>query len=620
MGGVKGPTQFSGAELASCTDPAALLERAWELEPWGRYAERESTLEALETLLDEGDPPPAPPGRDWRLELLAERAVDLGRVMRLDAALALIDEIKAGADPEHQIALGRTMLASGQALAWVGTDEATRRAKRDFAEAAARFAALGHPDWQGSALLRSGYSACYQHGDLLDAEALMRQAIETYPPGSQRLAGALTPYADVLIDLGEFDRAAEVLDRAEQLAEEEGIDKVFAEVAWGRAHVAAGRLDARATERLAIEAIAEVERLDYFDTHAGLSYLLEAAELLDAVGLTAQARQLLERAQARGEDPHGEIPHTTAVLDARSGDPGVALEELQTLARGAWLQKYRIWRHTLLSAWATFRAGRDGAGELAARGLEQAVACGNVRVAVAGEPEIVAALAPQAERAGSAAARELLLGERELLIRLFGTPSVTKADGTCLELPGGMPGELIRWLALNEHGLPTDVVLEAFFPEASLTSGRPRLRQVLGRVRASLGEIIVRDGDVLRLIPAWVDAREFLLAANRARGATGTRAVRLAYAGLALHDGPLLSTDPYAEWAAEPRAQIGYRHLELLDLVAADAAARGSHQEAVTALEAALADDPDDDDRRAAMTEQLRALDHHRAADFVERR
>jgi hypothetical protein len=48
-----------------------------------------------------------------------------------------------------------------------------RRANRAFADAADRFAALGDTalaaqsrEWHGSALLRRGYSACYQYGDL----------------------------------------------------------------------------------------------------------------------------------------------------------------------------------------------------------------------------------------------------------------------------------------------------------------------------------------------------------------------------------------------------------------------------------------------------------------------
>jgi two-component SAPR family response regulator len=90
--------------------------------------------------------------------------------------------------------------------------------------------------------------------------------------------------------------------------------------------------------------------------------------------------------------------------------------------------------------------------------------------------------------------------------------------------------------------------------------------------------------------------------------------VRLAYGALALHAGPLLPSDPYAAWAEDAREQVAYRHLALLDLVAADAAARGSHQEALTALEAALAEDPSAEDRREAMAQHVQALRAERTA------
>jgi DNA-binding SARP family transcriptional activator len=158
-------------------------------------------------------------------------------------------------------------------------------------------------------------------------------------------------------------------------------------------------------------------------------------------------------------------------------------------------------------------------------------------------------------------------------------------------------------------------VLEVFFPDAPPSAGRQRLRQVLTRLRAGAGELVIRDGDTLRLIDAWVDVREFIAISNQARGTRGSRAAQLAYAALALRSGPLLPTDPYAPWAETTRDQVEHRYLELLDLVAADAAARGSHQEALTALEAAVAEDPDDLTRRNAMSEHLAALRRQRTAE-----
>ncbi|MHB1572105.1 MAG: BTAD domain-containing putative transcriptional regulator, partial [Solirubrobacteraceae bacterium] len=573
----------------------------------------------LEALLAAGAAAPPAPGRDWHLELLAERAIDVGRLRRLDEANALVDQVVRGAEATHQIALGRAMLASGQALAWIGTDEATRQSHRAFADAAAMFVLLGHREWHGSALLRRGYSASYQYGDLVGAEALIGQALLTYEPDSPRLAGALLPYADVLIDLGQFDRAEEAIDRAAALAERDGMEKALNEAIWARARVAAGRDDARACERLLREAERGATTLDWFETHIGLSFLLEGAELLDQVGLSEQALAYFERARERAGDANEEVLQTKAVLSARSGDPVQALEDLQEVVRGDWLEKRVLWRHELLTAWATFRAGRSGAGELAARALRQANDGGTVHIAVAGEPRIVAAMAPVAERVGSGLARELLLAGRPLLVRLFGPVGVRTPDGEEITLPAGMPGELVRLLALHEHGLPVEAVLETFFPDVSPPVARQRLRQVLTRLRSASGELIARDGDTLRLLPAWVDVREFLAATSRVRGARGPRAVQLAYGALALHDGPLLPCHPYAGWADETRADVSYRYLAMLDLVAADAAARGAHQEALTALEATLKQDPDRDDAQAAAGEHLRALGRHRSAGHVAR-
>ncbi len=242
------------------------------------------------------------------------------------------------------------------------------------------------------------------------------------------------------------------------------------------------------------------------------------------------------------------------------------------------------------------------------------------------ERDLTIALAPLGELAqpdpGAQLARALLLddgdGGRQFVVRLFGTPTIKDADGNPFELPAGMPGELIRMLAVAPNGLPTDVVLEAFFPDAPLDSARQRLRQVLTRMRSSVGdELVIRAGEHLRLAPAWVDVREFIAAADRVRAASGPRAVQRAYAALALWHDPLLPSDPYAAWAQEIRAQAEYRHLAMLDLVAADAIRRRSHQEALTALEAAMRADPDDTVRPVKAAEQLRELGLEATADYL---
>jgi DNA-binding SARP family transcriptional activator len=451
-------------------------------------------------------------------------------------------------------------------------------------------------------------------------EELIRQALEAYPPGSDRLPGAYVSYADVLTELGEFDRAHEVLDRAAVLTAPERFDKVRGEIEYVRAELAAHKRDPQETERLLLEVERMAADQDWFKTHIGTTFLLEAAEMLDRVGLAEEAQRYFERARQRAGDGNDEVAQTRAVMRARSGDPEQALEDLQRLARGDWLEKRVVWRHTLLIAWATFRAGRAGAGEMAARALQQAQNCGTYRIASSAEPEIVGALAPLAARTGSVLARELILRDREIMLRLFGRPTLTRIDGDPIELPPGMPGELVRMLAIHEHGLPLDVVLETLFRDVPADTARTRLRQILRRLRTAIGDVVVRDGESLCLIPAWIDVREFLSAAHRMPAEQGPRRVLFAYCALALHGGALLPNDIYAEWADGIREEVRSRHLAMLDLVAADAGSRDSHHEALTALEAAVAEDPDERSRHTAITEHLRALGRNQAADHYARR
>jgi DNA-binding SARP family transcriptional activator len=81
---------------------------------------------------------------------------------------------------------------------------------------------------------------------------------------------------------------------------------------------------------------------------------------------------------------------------------------------------------------------------------------------------------------------------------------------------------------------------------------------VLTRLRTAAGEIVLRDGEILKLAPAWIDVREFRALAQRARASRGTRALVLGQAALALADrGPLLVSDPYVAWAEDIRDRVG---------------------------------------------------------------
>jgi DNA-binding SARP family transcriptional activator/tetratricopeptide (TPR) repeat protein len=590
-------------------EPTQLLELAWAAEPGLRLVERTAALDRLEALLDR-----AP---DRRPELLAERAIDATRLAELDRALELAAQVLD--DPgASELARARATEARGRALAWTGTDGSTHRAEPVLLEAADRYAALGRYEWQAYALLCLGNVVYLQNGQLTRARQSLELALGVLSADSPRRPMVLNFYADLLILLGEWHRAEEVLAEGELLARGADDSTGSAYAAWSRARMASARGDAMATERY----VSETEReapADWFEIHTGATFLAEAAELLDRVGLSDAAQQYLARAVERAPDDSF-VRQARAVLLARSGDPVEALSALQELFGGRWIEKQLRWRYQLLTAWATLRAGSGDAGALAARALDLAAGTGGVHVAVAGEPDLVAALLPLAEAAGSAHARGLLLGDAELVVRLFGAPRFVRADGTEISLPAGQGGELVRMLALHPFGLPVEAVLDRFFPDVPAQAARHRLRQVLTKIRAAAGDVVLRQDDRLSLVPAWVDITAFLSAADRVRGARGARAVQLAYAALALWTAPPLPADVYADWAHPLHDQLRHRYLNLLDLVAADASARGSHQEALSALTTALDESPDDPSRYVAAIDHLRALDRHETANHFASR
>jgi tetratricopeptide (TPR) repeat protein len=552
--------------LPTITDPARLLEHAWALEPALALAERTATLDRLADVLADGPPAPVPTGRDWELELWAERAIDASAAERLEEAMELADRVLADREGVSAIATARAMLARGRALAWSGTEETTREAEGVLAEATERFSALGHAEWQGFTVFWRGHAICYENGRLLEAEQLIAQALEILPYSSPRRATVLDFYADVLVDLGEFDRADTALDEAYRLAETLDNPMSRAYVNWSRAHTAAGRGDAVKAERQ----FREVERDagDWWQNY-GAYFLCDAARTLDTLGLTDQAHVYLRRAHREVEltraasgatpDSFEGLALARALVTARSGDPSAALEQLQALTRNRWLEKRLLWRVTLMGAWATLRAGnREAAAAEAARAYAAADEIAGIQVALAGEPDITRMLAPLAEEAGSALARGLLISPGQLIVRLFGAAEVKAGDGTVLMLPAGKPSELVRMLAVAPHGLALEVVLESFFPDVAPSASRHRLRQVLTRLRTAAGEIVLRDGEILKLAPAWIDVREFRALAQRARASRGTRALVLGQAALALADrGPLLVSDPYVAWAEDIRDRVG---------------------------------------------------------------
>jgi DNA-binding SARP family transcriptional activator len=580
--------------------PQLLLHLARACEAGQRLTQRSAALDRLETLsLDRG----------LARQVAAERAIDAARTADLDEAEIAARAVLGATGEDDTVATARALEALGRVLAWRGDLMSAATADQVLTEVAKRYEDLGTVEWWGHVTFWHGNCVYYQRGDLERAEVYLRRGLEILPPDSPRRGTTLTFLADLLTMTGRWEEVEEVLADATRLATRHGDEVTQAYVAWSHAKVASLQGDASGTVRALIEA--ERHTADWFAISTGATFLAEAAELLDRVGEHAAADDYLERAQAR--DPHDEfVLQAAAALCARRGDPERALDQLRALTRAPWLEVRLTWRRTLLAAWATMRARRDGAASLAARALEEAAAMGSARIALIGEPAIAAALLPLAVTAGSTHAADLLAPAPTLLVRVLGEVSVRRA-GEVVTLPSGQPGRVLRLLALHPEGLDVEQLVELLWPESDPDVVRRRLRDATSRLRSRSGELVVRDGTRLSLAPAWVDAAAVRAAAARALASRRDDA-ELAVSALALWTGDLLPTDPYESWASGPREQLRRRRLELLDVVAAEAARRGSLDEARATLEIAIEADPYDDTRYLTVARHLLSLGRRSAA------
>ena len=146
--------------------------------------------------------------------------------------------------------------------------------------------------------------------------------------------------------------------------------------------------------------------------------------------------------------------------------------------------------------------------------------------------------------------------------------------------------------------MTVEVAIDELWPDAEVTTGRSRMRNLLNRLKERSGPVVVRDGETLRLDENLaVDAIAFEAAAAAALSANDDERVGRARHALALYTGDLLPGDLYEDWATLARARLQRRFVSLADLVAADSMARGDLDEAARLLDLAIAAEPLDESR-----------------------
>jgi DNA-binding SARP family transcriptional activator len=166
--------------------------------------------------------------------------------------------------------------------------------------------------------------------------------------------------------------------------------------------------------------------------------------------------------------------------------------------------------------------------------------------------------------------------------------------GELLKLPPGKPTQLVKLLAVAGGRMPAEQMIEELWPEVDPQSGRKRLRNVLNRLHTVAPDLARREGDVLVLGEAEVDAQIFERQARQVLDRQETAAYRLT---LARYRGELLPDDRYEPWASAPRERLERLLVNLLDSATRAAQASGQIDEALRYIERALSVDPYDEER-----------------------
>jgi ATP/maltotriose-dependent transcriptional regulator MalT len=548
--------------------------------------------------------------------IAAERASDLVRDIEYERAEDAAERVLAACQSDEWLTRARAYSVLGRANCWK-LDGGRRRDQAALHDAEGYFdRAARLYDQLGMRTARAGlvpYEAMwidYPRGEANAALEHLEAGLSLVVDRPRKWAYLLIFHAEVSIELGRPDQCESDVREVLRVA----ADLHHAEILHGYSHwllalSASQRRDP--AETLKQVRLAEVHKGIWW-TRAGAEFLAEAADCLDRVGHTILAVEYLRRAQADPQDAGPVIAMTEAAVAARHGDPLMAEEKLLA-APGHQVAPREYWRLTLLRAYAAFRRGDADAGALAARAFEEAARLGLAHLPYTKEGAITEELLGLAVETGQPAAIALEAAALPVWISMLGRFTLTRG-GRPVPLSPGQATQLLKLVAVSGGRMPAEVAIEALWPEAGPDAGRNRLRTVLNRQRTEAGEVIVREGDALLLAPeVQVDLELFQAEGRRALAlglAEPALAVAVARAAVARYRGDVLPDDLYEDWARAPRERARRTMLQLLDLCADAATARGDLDETRRVIELTIDLAPYDDARylraAAALLEQGR--------------
>lgn len=572
---------------AADESPRALLVQAQINISYGRFDEATAAIDRAVKVLADADPHLHDP---VHVEVLLETGLWRVYEGREDEARELLDRCAEVIGKDDGPLRGRMLDLKGMIAQLDPAKEALESAREALVQALEIWRREREPRAAAATSFRLASTVLFRLGrrqealDVLDNLPLVGQMtlINRARLGLERAISL--PY------LGRADEVPDVLAETRRIGSLLGHDWLLAWAIWAETVSASFEGSADHIAELTAQYQERGHVLPSPVTEAGM--WAEVAQAHARCGNETLAQESLVRATGVEGMPGAFVEYAQAYVAAHFADPTSALALIAQLESAAVpVDVERQWTMPVLAALCHHRLGQvDQAHALLQEGQRQAAALGQPSL-----PSIVErAILERISAAPVEAVIDLTEAAAEPLteIAVFETFGVT-VNARPVEVPSGNVATLIKILVLGGGRLVVDQVIDPLWPEASLMVGRRRLRNVMQRLRSSVGDLVIREGDELVLAPkVSSDFQRAVAAADRATSAD--RAPDAVQEAIRLNNRPLLPANRYDDWAEEARSRHLERLVRLHDIQAELAEEAGNVELAVSSLEAAaVADLPD---------------------------
>lgn len=547
-------------------------------------------------------------------ELRAELALYRYMLGDLDAALALLPVPPAQFSSPHALARQFEVHAGINALSM--TEDGLASARDGYRKARAAWLDGGQIETATISQVRNALEVVQKLGYLEETAQLLGDTLSTSALSPMRTNITRLLRARTLALLGHHDAARDAIGAAAPITH-------ALQTSWMFAYEMNARLilmsqQGRTDDVVALESDIRDSFTHGMTSATGALLLADWVEAYTRCASRSNAERCLNEVKDHANAEVPDVQTVEALVACHLGDAEAGLGLVAAVHASGLAVPRGEWRVHLAESVALTRLGRTTEA-LAALTNAQA---NTMKLGTPGIIERAETALLRAAKGEAPSATDETLPFRSPArcdVRLFGQFEVL-VDGVAARLHSGRPQTLLKVLLLEGGYISVDQATDLLWPDDDPAKGRRRLRNTLTRLRSSLGPIINRDAELLRLDPAEIssDFGHWHQQAEAAMQQTEPGPSLTAVIDAAPAE--LLPGDRYEEWAQIHRQRHQTLMLRLIDRQTQLSIDAGDLDTAIAMYHRALDTDPYSEHRlEAAVT---LALDNGlaEAADVLERR